>query len=502
MEVQANVEVWLEVPPANDVVRVTYRVSRQLSTLVLGLPRDEALLDRLRVGDPEAEIGSDGSVVLSKPSNTLVLNVPPDPPGHKVDRQYPIAFAIAGRGIGVYLPYLLPEVCGDVSVFVRGGPGVGTVVEGAFRWVKGDYRLAETAGFVLVGRSLDPNTAMQFARTTPTWLEEEIRESYRRAQRGLVDTLGMEFIPAPLFVDYRTEGAQAGRPYSGGDKAGGHCAVRLWFRGKDWKDERPDLLNRTHDLLVHELAHCYQPEQWEPWAHEGQARFLEILLAARPDGRTVLGTAAEEGFVRDFDACMNDLRVGERRISPYSCGSVAYWLRWLETGRVTMLVESDTRNPAESGTVAARFLNRTLGEDDVIDFVQGAGVSIDVEEGVAESAALIRSRLVWTLLNQGCGEGRRGFWTNDASVTLDTPACPDLDGFELDTIAGRPIFDDARQSYEACAEACAAEGRVSLTGVDGGETRWIPCDTEHRWPSVMRSKYRLITPFARASAPH
>ena len=438
-------------------------------------------------------------MVLSEPSQTLVLYLRPDPPGHKVDRQYPIAFAVAGRGIGVYLPYLLPEVCGDVSVSVRGGPGVGAVVEGAFRRVKEDYRLAETAGFVLVGRSLDPDTSIQFARTTPAWLEQKIRDSYRRAQRGLVDTLGVAFIPAPLFVDYRTEGAQAGRPYSGGDKAGGHCGVRLWFRGEDWKDARPDLLNRTHDLLVHELAHCYQPEQWEPWAHEGHARFLEILLATRPDGRHLPGTAAEEAFVRDFDACMNDLRVGERRISPYSCGSVAYWLRWLETGRVTMLVEDDARNPAENGTVAARFLHRTLGEADVIEFIQGAGVSIDVEEGVAESAALIRSRLLWTLLNQGCGDGRRGFWTNDASVTLDAPACPDLDRFELDTIADSQVFDHARRSYEASAESCTAEGRVSLTGVDGGETRWILCDAEHRWPSAMRSKYRLITPFAPAS---
>ncbi len=130
--VAANVDVWLELAPANDMVRVTYRASQPLSKLALGLPRHESLLRRLRVEEPEAEIGSDGSVVLSEPSQTLVVDVPPDPPGYKMDRQYPIAFAVAGRGTAVFLPYLLPQVCGDVPVSVRGGPGVAAFVDGAF----------------------------------------------------------------------------------------------------------------------------------------------------------------------------------------------------------------------------------------------------------------------------------------------------------------------------------------------------------------------------------
>lgn len=495
--VAANVDIWLEPAAANDVVRVTYRASQPLSTFALGLPRHESLLRRLQVDEPDAEIDSDGSVVLSEPSQTLVVVVPPDPPGYKMDKQYPIAFAVAGRGIGVFLHYLLPHVCGDVTVSVRGGPGVAAVVDGAFRWVEEDYRITETAGFVLVGKSLDPGAVMQFARQTPAWLEEVIRDSYQRAQQGLVDVLGVTAIPAALFVDVFVEGAEPGQPRSGGDKAGESCGVRLWFRGEDWEDERPDLLSRTHDLLVHELAHCYQPEPWQPWAHEGHARFLEKLVATGAIGNYVPGTAAEEGFVQDFDACMNELRVGERRLSPYSCGSVAYWLRWLQTGRVNMLVEEDTDNPIENGTVAARFVLRTIDEAGVVDFIRASGVEVDVEDGVAEGADMVRSRLLWTLLHQGCGDGRHGFWTNDASVTLDAATCPDLDRFELDTVAGSHIFDDAQRSYQSAAESCAKEGRVSLAGVDGKETRWIRCDTDHQWPSTVRAKHRLIAPFAR-----
>ena len=507
--VQADVDVGLSVAPDNDAVRVTYRLSREVSRLALALPQDEVVLDRLRADSHrsadgrvlpnEAKIESDGSITLGPAARNVVLHVSPDPPGHKVDRQYPTAFAVAGRGVAVYLPFLLPKVCGDMSVFVQGGPQVAAVADGNYRAVAEEYEVADTEGFVLVGRSLEPNAAAQFSKTTPAWLEEAIRDSYQRAQQGLTRVLGVSPVSAPLFVDYHREGTSSGQPRRGGDAAGGRCGVRLWFRGEDWEEERPDLLSRTHDLLAHELAHCYQPPTTlPPWAHEGHAVFLEKLLAARPDDRYVADTRAEGGFVRDFNACMNDLRVRERRISPYSCGSVAYWLRWLETGRVHMLEEHDTRNPVETNTVAGRFLMRTITEAEVTEFVRGAGIKLEVSTGVPEDASAVRSRLVWTLLRQGCGDAGHGFWTNDASVTLDSAACPELDRFEVDTIAGNHIFDDAHRSYAATAAACGDRGQAALKGVDG-DTKWISCDEAYEWPATVGSEYRLITPFAHSA---
>lgn len=504
---RADVDVWLDVAPRNDAVRVTYRLSRPVSTLALALPQDEEILDRLRVeSHPDVhgvaspgKIERDGDITLSPtPARTVVLHVPPDPPGHKVDRQYPVAFAVAGRGIGVYLPFLLPNVCGDVSVFVQGGPQVAAVVDGDYRPIEEAYELADAGGFVLVGRSLELNAVMQFSVTIPGWLEEAIRDSYQHAQRGLTRVLDVSPVSASLFVDYHREGAKSGQPRSGGDAPGELCAVRFRFRGEDWEEERPDLLSRVHDLVVHELAHCYQPQKkWQPWAHEGHARFLEKLLATHPDGRYVADSRAEEGFVRDFDACMNDLRVRKRQISPYSCGSVAYWLRWLETGRVHMLEEHDTRNPVETSTVAGRFLMRTVTEVEVTEFVRGAGVKVEVSAGVLENAAAVRSRLVWTLLSQGCGDDRRGFWTHDASVTLDS-GCPELHQFEVDTIAGGHIFNDVHRSYAATAASCGDRGQASLTGVDG-DTKWISCDEAYEWPATVGSEYRLIAPFAHSA---
>ena len=104
---------------------------------------------------------------------------------------------------------------------------------------------------------------------------------------------------------------------------------------------------RMNDVLVHELVHCYQePEIWQRWAHEGHARFVEIFLAARPHDKYSLDNQAEGRFGRDFDGCMSDLRVGERTIDAYPCGGVAYWLRWLQTGRVNMLAKADAESPA------------------------------------------------------------------------------------------------------------------------------------------------------------
>lgn len=96
---QANVDVRLELPPAADAVRVIYRASHDVSAFALGLPVDELLRDRLQV-KPLAEFGNDGSLVLYEPSRTLVLDVRPDPPAYKMAGQYPLAFRVAGRGIG------------------------------------------------------------------------------------------------------------------------------------------------------------------------------------------------------------------------------------------------------------------------------------------------------------------------------------------------------------------------------------------------------------------
>ncbi len=154
----------------------------------------------------------------------------------------------------------------------------------------------------------------------------------------------------PLIVDFSTEGA-GDAPRNGGDAARGHCAMRLWFRGEAWQNHRADLRMRMNDVLVHELAHCYQePELWQRWAHEGHARFVEVFLAARPRGKYSPDNQAEGRFGRDFDGCMSDLRVGERTIDAYPCGAVAYWLRWLQTGRVNMLAKADAESPAEART--------------------------------------------------------------------------------------------------------------------------------------------------------
>ncbi|MDE0691419.1 MAG: hypothetical protein OXI55_04150 [Gammaproteobacteria bacterium] len=223
------------------------------------------------------------------------------------------------------------------------------------------------------------------------------------------------------------------------------------------------------------------------------------VLAREPGGEgECVGVAANVDVWLELASAADEVRVTYRASQPLSTFALGLPRHEsLQTGRVNMLVEEDTDNPVENGTVAARFVLRTIDEVGVVDFIRAAGVEVDVEDGVAESADMVRSRLLWTLLNQGCGDGRRGFWPDDASFTLQADACPHLDRFELDTVAGSHIFDDAHQSYQSAAESCAKEGRVSLMGVDGNEERWIQCDTNHRWPSTVRAKYRLIAPFAR-----
>ena len=461
-------------------------------------------MSHLMVESDGAEVDGEGRILFREPVREVSVVVSPEPPEQRYAAQYPSAFAVDGRGIAVFVPYLkpiLPEACGAVSVVLEGGAGVSALADGDYVEVKEDHEVVDHSGFVLLGRNLEPNSALQLPTTLPSWLDELIRESNERAHRGLVRVLGTARIPAPVLVDYSVAGSAAG-PRNGGDAAGKHCSMRLWFRGKGWEERSDDFEERAFRLLAHELAHCYQPgERWLQWAHEGHAQFLDSLLVARPDGDYLPDTRTEERFVRDFDACMNDLRIGDRHIAAYSCGSVAYWLRWLETGRVTMLKEEDVQNPEERQTLAGQFLLRSATPEGVVKFLRQSGIAVEVEEDVAEGDRAVRSRLVMTLLDHGCPArtGPRGLWTNKASIKLD--GCPEFDLFEVEAIAGRHIIEDVHGSYEASVASCRADGRVALTGIDG-EMRWIRCDPEHDWPSTQTTQYRLISPFAAVPTAH
>lgn len=494
------VEMRLGIVESGDAVRVAYATSREIRTLELSWPArgKAARMSHLAVELPDAEVDAEGRMLFGEPVRAVSVAVSPEPPEQRYGALYPTAFAVDGRGIAVFVPYLLPktvEGCGAVSVVLAGAEGVRAVVDGLQVEVEQDYELTDQSGFVLLGRNLEANSSVQLPTTLPAWLEELIRESNERAHRELVRILGAARQSVPVLGDYFVEGSPDG-PRHGGDAPGERCSMRLWFRGRGW-EERSDVLGeRVFGLLAHELAHCYQQgEKWLQWAHEGHARFLESLVAARPDGAYLPGTFVEERLVRDFDACMNDLRVRDERIDAYSCGSIAYWLRWLETGRVTMLEEKDVQNPEERETLAGRFLLRTATAEDVVEFLRDSGIAVEVEEDVAERKRTVRSRLVKTLLEHGCPAGtvRIGLWTDDASITLS--GCPEFDRFEVQAIAGRHIIEDAHDSYEASVTSCRAEGKVALTGVDG-EVRWIRCDPRHDWPSTVATGYRLVSPFA------
>ena len=195
------------------------------------------------------------------------------------------------------------------------------------------------------------------------------------------------------------------------------------------------------------------------------------------------------------DACMSDLRVGERIIDAYACGSVAYWLRWLQTGRVNMLAKADADHPTEARTMAGRFLKRTATETDVVEFLRSAGIAVHVVEDEREARNSVRSRLIHTLLGQTCGDVNKGYWTHETFVTLHAPSCPGLHGFELQTIAGGDIIEDVHLGYAAAAVSCRDEGRVLAVG-PGGEQKWVRCDRSYEWPSTTGSRYRLAAPFA------
>ena len=478
---------------ADGSVGVDYSLNHATRSLRLSLPRGRS--ESVRLEPADALIDADGVVVLPNVARSFGMVISPDRPAQRWAREYPLAFNVEGRGTAVYVPYLLPARRDEVRVFVQGGGGVAAVADGAYLRIENDHQIVDSSGFVLLGRNLYPESVLQFPEDIPAWLDRAIRESYEDAQRDVTDFLGTVRKNVPLLVDFSVEGARAGAQ-TGGDAPGDRCAIRLWFRGEAWQSHGEDLRARMNDVLVHELVHCYQqPEHWQAWAHEGHARFVESYLGARPGGEYSPGHRVERRFNRDFDGCMNGLRVGKRTIDAYACGSVAYWLRWLETGRVNMLARGDADRPAEARTMAGRFLERTTTEADVADFLRSVGIAVQVEKGQREAPRSIRSRLIHTLLRQHCGGLRRGYWPRETFLKLHAPGCPEFNGFELRTIARRDVIDDVHRGYAAAASSCRREGRVLAIGA-GGERKWMNCDRSYAWPSTTGSRYRLAAPFA------
>ena len=478
--------------PGDGSVGVDYALNRETRSLRLSLPSGRS--ESFRLEPAEASMDADGVVVLPNASRGFRITVFPDRPDQRWAAEYPLAFNVEGRGTAVYLPYLLPQDCGEVRVLVRGGRGIAAVADGAYLPTENDYQIVDPDGFVLFGHNLFAMSVIQFPKAMPAWLEQAIRESYESGQERVTGFLETQRKDIPLLVDFSAKGAGA-NPQVGGDAPGGDCVIRLWFRGEAWEDQRVDLRSRMNDVLVHELVHCYQrPQNWERWAHEGHARFVEYFLGARPDGEYAPGNRTEEDFNRDFNGCMNDLRVGERRIDAYACGAVGYWLRWLQTGRVNMLSEADADQPSEARTMAGRFLKRTATEADVVAFLRSADVALQVVVDQREAPNSVRSRLIHTLIRQGCGElGSQGYWTHETFLTLDAPGCPELNGFELQTIAGGDVIEDIHLGYSATALSCRDEGRVLAIG-PGGEQKWVNCDRSYEWPSTAGFRYRLAAP--------
>ena len=475
-------------------VAADYTLGQATRSLRLGLPAGRS--EGLHLEPAHVSLGADGVVTAPNASQRFRIVLSPDPPERRWAGAYPLAFIVEGRGTAVYVPYLLPEGCGEVRVSVQGGRGVAAVVDGAYHHVEQELQILDPSGFVLLGSELQPDSTIQLPKTMPAWLGEAIRESYQHAQEELTALLGRPRKDVPLLVDFSSDGGDA--PRNGGDASRGHCAMRLWFRGEAWEQHRAVLRRRMHDVLVHELVHCYQePAVWRPWAHEGQARFVEMFLATRlrnegsPDGQS------DERFADHFDACMNGLRVSQREIDAYACGAVAYWLRWLETGHMNMLAEADAESGTWARTMAGRFLKRTVAEADIVDFVRSNGVVVEVVESVREAPGSVRWRLIMTLLRQGCAHARSiGYWTEDASIMLDAVGCPELNGFELQAVAGRHIINDVHGGYAAAAVSCRDEGRVPISSVGSDRQQWVDCDRSYEWPSTTGSRYRLVAPFS------
>lgn len=151
-------------------VDVRYKLARAVRSLTLGIPQGSAT--HWQAAAPtDAVAGPEGELIVPVPERTFRLIL--DARGDKSQRpaQYPLTFAVAGRGTAVFVPFLLPQLAGSdtpVSILLQGGEGVAAVADGQYRKIPSEYEMARHDGFVLLGRTWLRTRSSRFRRICRT----------------------------------------------------------------------------------------------------------------------------------------------------------------------------------------------------------------------------------------------------------------------------------------------------------------------------------------------
>ena len=459
------------------------------------------------------------------PIQTLTIDVGLDANSTDFDRVYPSLRAVGELGMVFFTHYaMLDDVAfNEIRVSVS---GANVVAYSNFVSARGVEGIVLPGASREYGRYLyfgDPELMESIAsgllapdKQLPDWIVEQLREAIASAAAWLdayFDSRNSDRLFVVATLDSKGENTR----WRGDVVPNGEIFLR--FHGKEWLEESAELGSAVQRFLAHELVHLengsrFQAGEGEPeWLSEGLAEYLALIYTAS-------SASSEEGeFLADevtnlSSQCMLVLEnkgIGisdpsiQREEYPYSCGVLAFWIAdgasapqrpGRELRAVWSSLVASIEGPGTAygvhellsaldanGKLAERDLLTTLiagPEDDrwqnLDSMFSKLGVKVTHEQNDAW-ASLARTTLINHFLELQCESGRRGFWTYDDHIQLDTSEqCGLLSGNpRVDRVQGFSILNEMQDAFESVQDACLTRGTIEFALYESLEKLKVNC---------------------------
>ncbi len=433
---------------------------------------------------------ADNEVTGQEPFTKFELLLRPDPQQH--DRVYPSVTRV-GEGLVINGTSLLLDGL-DVNVEMDPGPeGIVWPPSDAtkgYTYIGPSKHAAESDGLRLVG-----------VDTLAPWLATAIEIEVKATFPLYTRLLGRSVQTPAIFATRQTPG-----PASFHGDVTDNAVIFLRFHGAHLDTPDHGAEKRVAKFVRHEAFHMWNARngpETPPWLHEGGAEYAAIVVAVHAG---VL-TQAEgvERLSHHLTRCQREL--GDRPMvelpragsAVYDCGVAMQWFADLELRKRgddifslwTHLLE---RADASDGYTVADFRERTGPLVALALDAPGGERWSSLEQAIpdygaaisgAPSEADLRSATMTHLLRQACGDGPRGYWTEEPIVRLDTgDGCGPLAGNpEIVAVQGHPLWTEAEAAFEAVGARCAASEAITLQRRNG-PTIEIACSEQPTRPVV------------------
>ncbi|MGY4397732.1 hypothetical protein ACVWZA_002929 [Sphingomonas sp. UYAg733] len=511
-------ETMLTISVTNNAVQVIYDLPAEVTSLSLGNGSLPPAAADIRVR--EASVTLDRGTLSARTGFrrvTLLIRSDSD----EIDSIYPMLLPVAGKGVVLFAPYILPS----------SGPfRVGIVTDGGAVHVLRDR--ATLDGYVIIGAAPEKRGAYRslVSMGMPDGLRDTLLDRTGRLLAFYRARLHLPLRRMPTVVmSYAERASESGHRYSRGDVTpNGVVFLRIYGSAAQVAD--PSAIGNYTGFLSHELFHLWgeggetAPRDW--WLHEGGAEYASWVATATLWPADLSLDQRVGGALRGCASVLQSQPLGAleepaARGARYPCGAVMQWIADLgarsESGRRDsfaiwrrFLVAKRAGGLAAvatwRGLVASLAPRAVPAVDSLIDgagagrwpelavMLNRLGASVDVQSplGFSQRVAAMQALILSSCGElRGVGEDKRGLYVQAPPGCVlfgDAPVIEKAEGIE-------PMADPSG-FYRAIVAKCAARSEVALVLNANGvpRTARAPCTVAVEPPLPEMKLIRALPP--------